>query len=281
MLAATVILLAATLFAPESQAAAFRTYVSSGGNDINTATNCPRNNPCKTFAAAYTVTNAGGEIVALDTAGFGGLTITTSVTITAIAGEYGLVNVVAGTAGININAGASDVVILRNLQFNGTNAGTNTGVQLSSGRAIVQNCYFTQLETGVNVISSKMDLIDSNLYRNTTAVTATGTGTDTQGSPLVYGPTQVRISGGNININGTAFKMVNPGLRPCPPGFTCPPTNPDNKISIFIRLLGNSTADWSVNLTGNTTVTSGSGTGCADPNFCKNVGAYSGNTNPN
>src|ERR1700693_1930669 len=100
--------LASAVHAPSSS-----TYVSNAGSDVNTSTNCGHPAPCATFAAAYGVTTAGGEIVALAVAGYGPLTITGAVTITGIAGA--LINVTSNTIGININTGsATDKVILRN-----------------------------------------------------------------------------------------------------------------------------------------------------------------------
>src|SRR5258705_10574915 len=65
-----------------------RTFVASFGNDANTATNCGFANPCRGFTAAQTVTDPGGEIVALDAAGYGAITITKSITTPANPGFY-------------------------------------------------------------------------------------------------------------------------------------------------------------------------------------------------
>jgi hypothetical protein len=42
-----------------------RSFVASFGSDANTATTCGFANPCRSFTAAQTVADAGGEIVAL------------------------------------------------------------------------------------------------------------------------------------------------------------------------------------------------------------------------
>src|SRR4051812_32173003 len=57
---------------------ATRTWVSGVGDDANP---CSRTAPCKTFAGAISKTAAKGEINALDPGGFGGVTITKSITI--------------------------------------------------------------------------------------------------------------------------------------------------------------------------------------------------------
>src|SRR5215213_5695658 len=61
-----------------ASAQATRTWVSGVGDDANP---CGRTAPCKTFAGAISKTAAGGEINCLDPGGFGGLTITKSLTI--------------------------------------------------------------------------------------------------------------------------------------------------------------------------------------------------------
>jgi len=119
---------------------ASRTWVSGVGDDANP---CSRTAPCKTFAGAISKTAAGGEIDALDPAGFGALTITKAITIDGGGGQVASV-LVAGTNGIVVQAGPSDVVILRNLRINGIvgsgNGGIN-GIRFLSGKDLnVENC---------------------------------------------------------------------------------------------------------------------------------------------
>ncbi len=118
-------------------AQATRTWVSGVGDDVNP---CSRTAPCKTFAGAISKTAAGGEIDVLDPGGFGTVTITKAITID---GGGTMASILAsGTNGINVNAGASDTVILRNLSING--AGTTLGLNginfLAGRRLIVENC---------------------------------------------------------------------------------------------------------------------------------------------
>jgi hypothetical protein len=87
-------------------------------------------------------TEAGGEIDALDPGGYGGVTITKSITIDGGGGQVAS-TLVAGTNGIVVVAGSSDHVILRNIRFeglawNGSNlpgAGIN-GVSFLSGGSL-------------------------------------------------------------------------------------------------------------------------------------------------
>src|SRR6266536_4179880 len=107
-------------------AAAQRTFVHSSplGNDGNAALSppCTQAAPCRTFAIAIGVTDPGGEIVALDTAGYGSVTINKSIKILA-PGVYGGISVLGGvvtpTTGIVINAGDTDDITLRGLDITG------------------------------------------------------------------------------------------------------------------------------------------------------------------
>jgi len=116
-------------------AQATRTWISGVGDDVNP---CSRTAPCKTFAGAISKTAAGGEIDALDSGGFGSLTITKSITLDGGGTVAGIL--ASGTNGIVINAGASDVVVLRNLDINGTpqSSGADArGVKFLAGKLLV------------------------------------------------------------------------------------------------------------------------------------------------
>jgi hypothetical protein len=127
---------------------ASRTWVSGVGDDANP---CSRTAPCKTFAGAISKTAAGGEIDALDPAGYGAVTITKAITIDGGGGQVASV-LVSGTNGIVVQAGPSDVVILRNLRINGIGTGIN-GIRFLSGKDLnVEDCYIFGFTTnGVDV----------------------------------------------------------------------------------------------------------------------------------
>ena len=125
-----------SLWAGLAGAQASRTWVSGVGDDANP---CSRTAPCKTFAGAISKTAAGGEIDALDPAGYGALTITKAITLDGGGGQVASV-LVSGTNGIVVQAGPSDVVIIRNLRINGIGTGIN-GIRWLSGKALtVENC---------------------------------------------------------------------------------------------------------------------------------------------
>jgi len=118
-----------------AQAQATRTWISGVGDDVNP---CSRTAPCKTFAGAISKTAAGGEIDALDPGGFGAVNITKAITFD---GQGTLASILAsGTNAISINAGATDVVIIRNLTINGGGTGIK-GINFIAGGALhVENC---------------------------------------------------------------------------------------------------------------------------------------------
>src|SRR5262245_1341363 len=116
-------------------AQASRTWVSGVGDDANP---CSRTAPCKTFAGAISKTATGGEINALDPAGYGAVTITKAITID---GGGTLASILcSGTNGIVINAPASAVVTIRNVAINGIGSGLNGIRILSSGVVNIERC---------------------------------------------------------------------------------------------------------------------------------------------
>ena len=128
-----------------AQAQATRTWVSGLGDDVNP---CSRTAPCKTFPGAYSKTAIGGEIDALDPGGFGTITISHALTIDG--GGAGLASILAASNsnGVVINAGAGDVVTLRNVQINGVRQYAlpgasgivfNSGLVLNLEHVVIEN----------------------------------------------------------------------------------------------------------------------------------------------
>ena len=114
------------VFSVAAQAQATRTWVSGVGDDVNP---CSRTAPCKTFAGAIAKTATGGEINALDPAGYGTLTITKAITVDGGTGSGWGSTLFSAVNGFVINITTNlttDRVILRNLSING--AGTTLGV---------------------------------------------------------------------------------------------------------------------------------------------------------
>jgi hypothetical protein len=129
LLLAPAALAAAGTFSPVANAAAQRTFVASYGSPSNIAFNCSLIKPCRAFSEAIGVTNPKGEVIVLDSAGYGAATITQAVSIIAPPGIYAGVSVLTGD-GITVAAGAGDVVTLSGLTINGE--GGNNGVVVNS-----------------------------------------------------------------------------------------------------------------------------------------------------
>jgi hypothetical protein len=161
-----------------AHAQATRTWVSGVGDDANP---CSRTAPCMTFAGAISKTAAGGEIDALDPAGYGTLTITKSITIDGGGGQVASVMASSGANGITVNAGATDIVTIRNVQFQGdlgnggspNTAGLN-GILFNSGAMLsIDNCKIDGFANGGIVAGTSANAI---LNVTSTVITNSQTG---------------------------------------------------------------------------------------------------------
>ncbi|MEP7069733.1 MAG: right-handed parallel beta-helix repeat-containing protein [Usitatibacter sp.] len=118
-------------------AAVQRAFVASYGSDANVATNCGFTRPCRSFNSALPVVDPGGELLALDAAGYGPVVITKSVTITANPGVYAGIAASSGNA-VTITGTGIDV-ILRYLSIN--SLGADKGIAMTAGASLtVENC---------------------------------------------------------------------------------------------------------------------------------------------
>jgi hypothetical protein len=128
--------LACSVFAVSAQAQSPRTFVSAAGSDSNP---CSFAAPCRHFQAAVNATSPGGEVDALDPAGYGPITITQAITIEGQGWSY--IAPPSGGNGITINAVSGDVTI-HGVSLNGAGitGGTN-GIVFNSGSSLtVTDC---------------------------------------------------------------------------------------------------------------------------------------------
>jgi parallel beta helix pectate lyase-like protein len=125
------------LFGVSFVQAAQRTFVSAAsGSDSNP---CTRLAPCRNFAAAMNATDSGGEIVVLDSGGYGAVTISKSLSIIAPPGVYAGITGFTGAAVTVSTPSQSGTVALRGLVLNGE--GANTGIDFLSGRGLhIESC---------------------------------------------------------------------------------------------------------------------------------------------
>jgi hypothetical protein len=123
--------LVVVLPAISAQAQAPRTFVSAAGSDSNP---CSFAAPCRHFQAAVNATSAGGEVDALDPAGYGPITVGQAITIEGQGWSY--IAPPANGNGITINAVSGNVSI-HGVSLNGVGiTGTTTGIQFNSGDSL-------------------------------------------------------------------------------------------------------------------------------------------------
>jgi hypothetical protein len=202
--------LAGMLSAAPAHAQATRTFVSPTGNDASPT--CSLTAPCRTFAAAYTLTNAGGEIAVLGTAGYGSLTINKAISIFNGGGFEAGIAIPSGGTGITINASADDAVSLRGLSIDGAGVG-QTGITFTSGKSLtVTNCVIRHMTSdGIDFFSttatSDLTISDSLVADNGhdgIVVAPTGSAT------AVFNRIEAnRNALRGINVNGTSSSGTN------------------------------------------------------------------------
>ena len=138
--------IALALAATDVHATAQRTFVASTGLDTNA---CSLMQPCRSFNAALAQANVGGEVIVLDSAGYGEFTVTKSVTITAPVGVYAGISVPAATNGVTVDAPGA-IVVLRGLTIVGLSVSVTDGIHFSQGAELhVERCEMRALLNGI------------------------------------------------------------------------------------------------------------------------------------
>src|SRR5215470_17567611 len=160
-----VVALAAALAATPSLAIQ-RTFVASTGNDANA---CTLAAPCRSFTAALFKTSAFGEIIVLDSAGYGPVTIAKSVSIIAPQGIYAGITVPSGD-GITVNGPLSAIVVLRGLTINGQFTG-GVGINIkSAARVNIEGCVISNMSSNGILLTgapaSQLSVLDTIVRSN-------------------------------------------------------------------------------------------------------------------
>jgi hypothetical protein len=179
----------ALLLAAPAQATVQRAHVSAAyGADSNTAYNCDAVHPCRFFQAATTVVSSGGEVVALDSGGYGTVTITQSINLIAAPGAYAGISVFAGASGITI-ATPNVVVGLKGLTIN--SMGGINGINMTNGSSLtVENCAINNFSgyNGIYVVGAvKVQILNSVFRDNSFAVNIDGGATASISGSQFYG----------------------------------------------------------------------------------------------
>jgi hypothetical protein len=211
--------LACALSAAPAQAQRDRVFVASYGSDSNP---CTFGSPCKTFQNAVNVVAVGGEVTAIDSAGFGPITISHAVTITSPNGVEAGIAAAAGDNGITINATSSDTVVLSGLTLEGAASGANGISFTGGGKLEVINCAIRNYTSdGISIApqSGSPTILIENTYISDNAsfgidfgatagsiqaavngVTSSGNGAGL-GSVALSGPIEVQIADSHFDNN--------------------------------------------------------------------------------
>lgn len=129
-----------------------RTFVSAKkGSD---SANCSRTSPCRTFGRAIAVTTPGGEVIVLDSGGYGAVTISQAVSLEAPEGVYAGITVASGD-GITVAAGTSDVVVLRGLTLVGAGTSGNGITVASAGTVHIEHCTIRGFAAGNGIAATQ------------------------------------------------------------------------------------------------------------------------------
>ncbi|MEO8674873.1 MAG: right-handed parallel beta-helix repeat-containing protein [Casimicrobiaceae bacterium] len=201
----------------DAAAAIQRTFVASYGSDANS---CTLASPCRAFSFAIAQTTAGGEVVVLDSAGYGPVTIAQAVSIIAPPGIYAGVSVLTGI-GVTVNPGSGKVT-LRGLTINGL--GGTTGIAYQSGDALyLDNVVVSGFGGGIGLnaatgaATSSLFIHDSTFRDNATGL-ATGTTSGTLTLKVERTIFERNTTGANVQgnttgaIQGSSFSSGNIGL---------------------------------------------------------------------
>lgn len=168
--------------------AAQRSFVATGGVD-NPA--CSLAAPCRAFGAAITATTAGGEIIVIDSGGYGPVTINKSVSIIAPAGVYAGISVLSGD-GITIT-GSAIKVVLRGLSINSLGGVNGINYSASSSTLIVDRCLIAGMSgRGILVsgsgVQARIEITDSTFDGNVNnGIELTNAKAEISGSRIVNG----------------------------------------------------------------------------------------------
>lgn len=199
----TIVALFSAIVVSPVQATSQRTFVSTQGIDNST---CSLVAPCRTFAAAIAATDAGGEVIVLDSGGYGPVTISQSVSIIAPTGVYAGVSVFSGT-GINV-AGADAIVTLRGLTLAGL--GGNSGILFTQGALlVVEDCAISNFAEGISVGGTvKAVITRTRVQRSAVGIGAGNGAAVTVAHSLVEGATFAGVQAGNSAPSVTTRLLV-------------------------------------------------------------------------
>lgn len=208
-----------------------RSYISPAGSDNRP---CTRNQPCRSFDGALTKTDAGGEIVAMETGTYDPTTVSKSITLAAAPGADVAIRVNSGNA-VTIAANPGDIVVLRGLRLGGPgkNVAGSNGVffNITSPNCCVsvniENSVISDFDRGVQMelgVASRLLMTDSVLRANNTGLNMFVGGADGNGASIErtrfesngvglrhFGGNSAAVSNSVASGNGIGFQTEGSG----------------------------------------------------------------------
>lgn len=198
----TALLFSLFLLVGPADATMDHTYVSGTGSDSGGCTS--PSIACRTFAYAIGQTSAYGDIIAINAADYGPVSITKSINLIAQAAGPAGVTVGTGNA-ITISAGTGDVVNLRGLTLDGDQTASSGIVLSSAGSLTISGCFIYNFKnTGIlltpsNYSAGNVSILNSVLNNNGAGLTIRGSGDF---------KTFVTVRNVVANYNGTGFSVT-------------------------------------------------------------------------
>jgi len=217
-------------FATVSMAQNGRTFVSEAGLDTNP---CSLTSPCRTFGQAISVTNAGGEVVVLTSAGYGPFAINKAITVEAPAGVYAGITVTSGD-GIDINAQGNDVVILRGLTVNNQGSGGNGIVFNTGGTLHIESCIANGFSSnnGIAINGPGSIVIKDTIARgNDTGIQVTLSAAGTASIAMDQLHLDANVSAGLVMVSTVSGAVVQGAIRN---------SSASNNPAVGMQVIGNS-----------------------------------------
>src|SRR5205823_3825885 len=176
-------ILSLVLASASVDAAVPRTFVSSTGLDTNP---CSRTAPCRSFSAALAQTAAGGVIIPLDSAGYGAVTISQSVSVIAPEGIYAGITASSGNAITISGTTSTDVVLISGLIIDGAGTGSSAiycALAATIQSLLVRHCVLTEFVA--QAIDFHPTNVGASLYVGDTTVSNTSGGIFLYADPSV------------------------------------------------------------------------------------------------
>jgi len=195
-------------FTVTAQAQNNRSFVATTGDDTN---NCTVSAYCRTFAAALAVTNSGGEIVVVNSGGYGAATINRPVEITAI----GVDASITATSGNALTINTTGNVTITGLNLYGGGSG-NDGVLVQAVgflrlySLLIQNFASDGIEFLTNignlaVYDSKINDCQFGIYQGGGQAYVSNTEFDNNSYGVISAAGRVTIADSSAHYNTVAF----------------------------------------------------------------------------